>query len=139
MGSTALKILLSYKSEAMKSVKVMVPHCREFCISSLAHASNLFAYAVMLGALLATVQPAYLPISGSGASSQTEDMPATHLRRAYEVKSLPGYDGQFPSQNYSGRTCSSVLGLCFPLGTTGRQKAVLMVASDFACTNFPVL
>ena len=67
-------------------------------------ASKLFVYAVLYGALLAAVQPAHLPVFGSGPSSLTADMPATYLRRAYEVEHLPGFNGQFPSQHYSGVT-----------------------------------
>ena len=89
-----------------RSIKAKELICREYnYLGKQVLASKLFMYAVLYGALLAAVHPAHLPVFGSGPISLTADMPATYLRRAYEVESLPGFDGQFPSQHYSGVTC----------------------------------
>ena len=87
-------------------IKAMELICREYnYLGKHVLASKLFMSAALLRALFAAVQPAHVPAFGSGPISLTADMPATDLRRAYEVESLPGFDGQFPSQHYSGVTC----------------------------------
>lgn len=99
--------------------------CREYYnLGKQVLASKLFMYAVLTGALLAAVQPAHLPVFGSGPSRMTADMPADHLRRAYEVENLPGYNGQFPSKHYSGVTCS------LNLDTHERQIALFLITVD---------